>query len=245
MKRFFILLLLSTCLVSFTFAQQNQAEEDDALEQVGESDPQYVGQDTAQQALREVSVSRFEDAGFWYGGMPADEGIITLRRFEGEPAGKQPLAGEEEAGIEAQDRYVLGARVDFYKRGHNSFSIRAVRPLPVEGITKTISVWVAGRNYNHRLVLLIQDHFGNTAEIDMGTLNFSGWNQLTQAVPPNIVQRDYHYNNRMGIQIVGFRVECDPAETYGSYYIYFDDMRAVTDLFAEENRDSDDMLDTW
>jgi hypothetical protein len=34
-------------------------------------------------------------------------------------------------------------------------------------------------------------------------------------------------------------------ETYGSYYIYFDDLRAVTDLFAENNRDVDDMADAW
>ncbi|MDR2259242.1 MAG: flagellar filament protein FlaA, partial [Treponema sp.] len=29
------------------------------------------------------------------------------------------------------------------------------------------------------------------------------------------------------------------------YYIYFDDLRAVTDLFAEDNRDADDMSDAW
>jgi hypothetical protein len=34
-------------------------------------------------------------------------------------------------------------------------------------------------------------------------------------------------------------------EAFGSYYIYFDDLRAVTDLFAENNRDADDMTDGW
>jgi hypothetical protein len=72
------------------------------------------------------------------------------------------------------------------------------------------------------------------------------------AIPPQaedgingIVQRNYHYNNRLGIKITGFRIDVDPWEAYGSYYIYLDDLRAVTDLFAEDNRDPDDMPDTW
>ena len=49
----------------------------------------------------------------------------------------------------------------------------------------------------------------------------------------------------MGIMIEGFNIQCEIDETYGTYYIYFDDLRAVTDLFAEENRDIDDMNDSW
>ncbi|MCX7656982.1 MAG: flagellar filament outer layer protein FlaA, partial [Treponemataceae bacterium] len=130
--------------------------------------------------------------------------------------------------------------------------IRPLRPIPIEGITKTISVWVVGRNYNHVLKVVLQDFFGREYELYMGRLNFQGWKKLTVAIPPQspdgksgIVQRDYHYNSKMGLKIIGFKVECDPMEAYGSYYIYFDDLRAVTDLFAEENRDPDDMVDTW
>jgi hypothetical protein len=34
-------------------------------------------------------------------------------------------------------------------------------------------------------------------------------------------------------------------ESYGTYYVYFDGLRAVTDLFAETYRDLDDMTDGW
>ena len=81
--------------------------------------------------------------------------------------------------------------------------------------------------------------------LPMGTLNFSGWKQLTVAVPPSIVQQDYHYTDRMGLQIIGFLVEPDMMEAYGTYYIYLDDLRAYTDLFADEYRDEDDMVDSW
>lgn len=197
------------------------------------------------QKLKEVSVSKFEDAGFWYSAMSMDDGIATLRRFQGSPKDKEPIPGEEEAGIEEQDAYVLGLKIQYFSRGPKVFGIFPVRPLPVEGVTKTISVWVVGRNFNHVLKVILEDSFGNNAEITMGKLNFSGWRKLTVAVPPSLKQRDYHYSNRLGVKVKGFMVETDPAESYGTYYIYFDDMRAVTDLFAEEDRDEDDMVDSW
>lgn len=212
---------------------------------IGEPDAMSIGVDTAQQKLKEVSISKFEDAGFWKAAMPMDQGIITLRRHEGGPADKQPLEDEEDLGIEETDEYVIGIKTEFFRRGPSNFSIEPIRPLPVEGITKTLSVWVVGRNYNHYLKIIIEDFFGNRADLTMGKLNFSGWKKLTVAIPPSIVQRDPHYNNRMGIKVLGFAIECDIVETYGTYYIYFDDLRAVTDLFAESARDEDDMPDNW
>ncbi|MBI9099949.1 MAG: flagellar filament protein FlaA [Spirochaetaceae bacterium] len=237
MKKHVMLALLFLITATIVFSQ--------ATVPAGDPDPSLTGVTTAQQKLKEVSVNKFEDAGFWYGSMPADEGIITVRRFEGSPLDKQPIEDEEVYGIEEADKFVLGSKVSFYRRGVASFAIRPVRPVPIEGITKTVSVWVAGRNTNHVLELMVDDHFGNTAVINMGKLNFSGWKKVTVTIPPNIIQRDYHYNNKMGIMITGFNVKCDIDETYGNYYIYFDDLRAVTDLFAEENRDLDDMNDSW
>jgi len=239
MKRYIIFVLIVSLMAGGLFAQE-----------IGEPDAQQLGILEAQQKLKEVSVDKFEFEGFWRGSMSSDEGYITTRLFEGSPAGKQPIPEEE--GLNIPDRYVLGARVDFLRRGVNSFFIYAQRPIPIEGITKTVSVWVAGRNFNHRLNLLIEDAFGRYFELYMGRLNFQGWKRMTVAIPPQapdglrgIVQRNFHYNNMMGIKIVGFRIDCDLMEAYGSYYIYFDDLRAVTDLFAEDIRDADDMSDMW
>ena len=222
---------------------------------VGTPNAGSIGVDTAQQKLKEISVEKFEDAGFWVPSMSTDEGYISGRLFNGSPAGKaeNPIVGQPMAiDAKAADTQVLGVRVDFLRRGFNTFEIRAKKPIPVEGISKTLSVWVAGRNYNHALKIMISDTFGREYELPLGTLNFQGWKKLSVAVPPQgsdgltgIVQRNYHYNNLMGIKIVGFKVECDPMEAFGVYYLYLDDLRAITDLFAEENRDSDDMTDAW
>ena len=240
MKRFRNILLIFVILAIAAGSAFSQSTSG-----VGDPDPTQIGVDTAQQELREISISKFEDAGMWRSQMPRDAGITSIRKIKGSPLDKEPLEGEEEAGIQEADDYVLGAKVNFYKRSVTSFSVLPSNPMPVEGICKTVSVWVIGRNTDHVLKLLIKDQFGHRAEVTMGKLNFAGWKKMTVAIPTNIVQKDYHYVNKMGIEILGFRVDCDPEESYGSYYIYFDDLRATTDLFTENNRDVDDIADVW
>jgi hypothetical protein len=213
--------------------------------QVSEPAPETIGVNTAQQRLQEISVSKFEDPGFWRVYMPLDQGLITSRRFEGAPADKEPIPEEVELGIDEPDRYVLGVKAEFFRRMNTQISIQPLRPIAVPGITKTISVWVVGRNANHRLMVVISDQFGNTAYLPMGTLNFTGWRELVVAVPPNIVQRNARYANREGIRIMGFVIEPELSEAFGEYYVYFDGLRATTDLFAEESRDPDDLPDNW
>ena len=233
MKRVLLLTLLVFGTVMLLGAQQ--------------ADPEAarIGVDTAQQNLQEVSISKFEDSGFWRVYMPIDQGVIESRRFEGGPNDKEPLPEEEAIGIATPDEFVLGVKASFFRRGNAEIYVQPIRPLQVFGITKTISVWVVGRNFNHRLNVVVADFFGNVNLLDMGTLNFSGWKELTVAVPPSLIQRDFHYNDRMGLQILGFMIEPALMETYGTYYVYFDGLRVMTDLFAEESRDPDDMVDSW
>jgi len=204
-----------------------------------------LGRDQAQQELVEVSVSKFEDVAFWGSSMMLDDGIVAIRRFEGAPLDKQPIPGEESSDIQETDQYVLGSKVVFFRRGESSVSIYPVRPIPIEGITKTISVWVVGRNFNHVLKVIVADYFNQPREITMGKLNFMGWKQLTAAIPPRITQDEFHFTTDRGLKLLGFRIEFDLMESYGTYYTYFDGLRAVTDLFAETYRDTDDMTDGW
>ncbi len=232
-------------LIMLTIAMGLFAQTGNVNRAIGEPNPDEIGVDTAQQKLKEVSVTRFEDAGFWFTRISRDFGLATVRRFEGAPMDKEPIPGEQEAGITEEDIYVLGVKVQYYKRAMESIEIYPIRPIAIEGICKTISVWVVGRNNNNVLRLIVSDFSGKRIELTMGKLNFTGWKKMTVAIPPTVVQRNYHYNNRMGIKVEGFIIDCDPMEAIGTYYVYFDDMRAVTDLFAEENRDTDDMQDIW
>lgn len=235
----FLVIAFILLISSFAYAQD-----------IGSPDPNMIGIESAQQTIKEISVDKFEHDGFWRSSISSDDGYTTTRLFRGGPAGKEPIPEEE--GLNIPDDYVLGTRVDFLRRGYSSMMIFPARPIPIEGITKTITVWVAGRNFNHELFVIIQDFFGRYYEFSMGKLNFMGWQKMYAAIPPapddgvsGVVQRSYNYSNHFGIKIMGFRIDFDPMEARGSYYVYFDDLRANTDLFSEHHRDADDMVDGW
>ena len=244
-KKYFTVAALLSALSLFAFAQENTRD----ASTLDQADPSRIGVESAEQRLKEVSVDKFEQEGSWVCSMSSDEGVIQGRLFDGSPKEKKAIPEEENLNI--PDSKVYGTKVSFYRRGYNSFEVRAVKPNPVEGITKTISVWVVGRSYPHVLKLLLEDYMGKQFELYVGKLNHAGWKLMTVAVPPQnatgtgIVQKDYHYGTSMGLKVVGFRIECNPWEAYGNYYIYFDDLRAVTDLYEVDMRDDDDMKDSW
>lgn len=240
MKKFVFTIVFVVAAFSIAFAQNSR---------IAEPDPETIGADSAAMALREINIDKFEREGSWNVSISADYGVITARLFDGNPAMKETL--EEDEGHEDDDTTVLGVKVQFFRRGVNEFYITSARPQPVEGIVKTISVWVCGRNQNHDLTVLVQDMFGRNYELYMGNLGFSGWKKMTAVVPPSpdgehgIVQQSAYYNNRPGLRIVGFRVDCNPMLARGSYYLYFDALRIVTDLYDLEYHDEDDMSDNW
>ena len=234
------ILTVAVVAAGVVFAQNSSMSDPDASR---------VGNDSAKQELKEVSVDLFEREGFWNVHISPDYGVIAGRLFEGSPAAKESISDEK--AKEATDTHVFGTRVDFFRRGVNSFFVTAERPIPIEGVTKTVSVWVCGRNMGHNIWLLVQDYNGHNFEIWLGSLEFSGWKKLTTAIPPTfdgvhgIIQQSAYHGDKPGLRIVGFRVDCNPMEAQGSYYIYFDDMRAVTDLYDMMNKDDDDMMDNW
>ena len=240
MKKVVVSILALSVLAFGAFAQESVADNQNA---------ETVGNESGLQSLREVSLDKFEREGSWNVRMSTDYGVISGRLFEGSPAMKEPL--EEDEGNEDADTQVLGVKVEFYKRGVNSFYITSQRPIPVEGTTKTISLWVCGRNMDHDMYVLIEDYFGRSYELYLGSLGFTGWKKLTAVVPPSpdgetgIVQHSAYYGERPGVRVTGFRVDCNPLLARGSYYIYIDDLRCVTDLYDLENRDEDDMADNW
>ena len=246
MKKIYLAFLAAAVVATgAAFAQSNS----NGSTSIADPDASIIGNDATREALREVSVDRFEREGFWNVHCSPDYGVIAGRLFDGSPDAKEPL--NDINNKEFSDTKVFGAKIEFFRRGVNSFYITAARPLPIEGVTKTVSVWVCGRNMGHDLWLLVQDYNGNSFEIWMGSLEFSGWKKLTTAIPPStdgehgIVQSSVYYGNKPGLRIVGFRVDCNPMEAQGSYYIYLDDLRSVTYLYDQENKDLDDMDDSW
>jgi len=191
--------------------------------------------------LADIIISKFEDAESWTGQMPLDQGNIFLMKRYGKPNALPQV--DPTTGIE--NKYVLGIKVMFNKRGFNRFIVRPPRPIKVPGITKSLSIWVAGRNFSHTLIFVVRDYYNQDKLLKVGTLNFLGWKKLTFVIPPMLVQDEYHYTELEGITFMGLAIETSPEESYGTFYVYFDELTAKTNIFNMSTQDKDDMIDNW
>ena len=209
------------------------------------ADAPSCANETTRSQLQEISVTRFEDPRYWSVYAPI-ENANTVHTRLADVANDEidQLQSAEEGGFLAYqptDEYVLGIRADFMRRGFLDIEIDLSRPIAIPGITCQISVWVAGRNWRHDLFLVIKDVHGERKELRVGTMRFRGWRKMAVDIPPyeenrdqglvrGVRQHDPHFPYQTGIEIVGFIIRPYFVETIGSYYVYFDDMRALTDL---------------
>lgn len=200
-----------------------------------------VGIQTAGQLLADISVTHFEDADTWSSSMSIDQGIIMSMKRKGRPI----EVPEIDPNDGTENEYVLGVKVAFTQRGYSRFTLIPPKPIKIPGITKAISMWVCGRSFRHRLYIHILDYKGNPMILEMGPIDFVGWKKMAIAIPATIAQHNYHSTEWRGISYNGMIIETDPAESYGVYYAYFDEIRAIIDIYSEENRDEDDMQDGW
>ncbi len=234
-------ILISSLLIScIAFASFGQVDIDPALVDQGNFAPN----------LQEISIDKFEDAGFWRTLISIDDGVIQHRSLRGTPDAKDPLILETALAPQSSaDDYVLGVRTDFFRRTYSTLSLVPARPIPIPGIASSLSIWVAGRNIPYELKILLRDSIGQISVLSFGKLQFLGWKKLETIIPPDI--QDVRYtglgrglDSNTGLEVIGLQIESSLMETYGRYYVYFDDLRAVTDLTVL-SRDPDDMIDNW
>lgn len=211
------------------------AQQDENLENL------QVGVETGTMLLADIPITHFEEADSWSVNMPIDQGVALSAARKGRPL-EVPQIDPNDG---TRNDYVLGTKIMFNQRGFAYFTANPPKPIKIPGITKAVSVWVCGRSYRHRLFLHVFDYKGSVMILDMGLLDFVGWKKISIAIPTHIEQDNYHNTEWRGLSLAGLSVQCDPEEAYGVYYVYFDEIRAVTDIYNEEYRDEDDMSDGW
>lgn len=142
--------------------------------------------------------------------------------------------------------FVLGAHVQFRKRGHLDIKFLLNNPIYIHGLVKNLEVWVSGRQKPFKLYAIMQDINKNQKLIPMGNISHLGWKRLYANIPD-----DFHQNNNFlpldnrGVAFIGFLVRCHPLYTKGNFYIYFDNLSAEISRFWEDYRDLGDPTDSW
>ena len=237
MKKYIIVVFLLT--FGILYSQQvggSDYQRVNVLEIINTNAKQSEDKKVATELVQTVLVEDFETAGEWSAFMPRDFGITYAMRREGGPRDL----------ISDRNKYVLGVKVEFMKRDWGWATINPAKPIKIKGITKTVSLWVVGRNYKHSLSLVLKDYLDRLRLIKSERLIWIGWKQLNINIPDIIDQENYKISEDRGITFIGFRLDFEPDDILGRpFYTYLDYMTADVDLFSETKQNPDDMVDFW
>lgn len=136
----------------------------------------------------------------------------------------------------------LGMEVKFDRKGDNWVDIVPTKKgsdgkvvpfeIPFKGHISRLDMWVWGANYAYEMDLLVRDCNGRVHELSMGLVNFEGWQNMSVNIPSNIQQATSYLNGVQQMSLVCLRIRTRPTERVDSFYIFFDQFKALTDTFS-------------
>jgi hypothetical protein len=114
--------------------------------------------------------------------------------------------------------------------------------IPIPGRISVLDMWVWGSNHNFYMEAYFRDHSGVVHSLHMGSLAFQGWRNMRVRIPNNIPQARRHLPRFAGLHFVKFRIWTTPLERVDNFFVYFNQMKILTDTF-ESLFDGDDLAD--
>ncbi|MDR2446446.1 MAG: flagellar filament outer layer protein FlaA [Treponema sp.] len=103
--------------------------------------------------------------------------------------------------------------------------------IPIRGKSSSISLWVWGANLDYSVDVYVKDYQGIVYRLKLGDLNYTGWRKLTAKVPANIPQSHKSAPYLRPIRLIKFRIWTKPYEQVNDFYVYFDQLTALTDVY--------------
>jgi len=150
---------------------------------------------------------------------------------------------EDENGIQHKNESVLGVKTNFMDRGFDRVEIYPPNEYIIRGKAREIKLWVLGRKFRHTLFVKLRDYRGRTHKLKIGRLDFWGWKEMSVIVPGWLPQSAKYAMLDINLHFVSFVVESDKFEIPGSFYVYLDQFRVITDL--SEFTGDETIKDTW
>jgi len=173
----------------------------------------------------------------------------------------QALYGKNREG---KPYYAMGIRGSFERRGYNYIEVIPAKeatetddettiiktdengkkwvsnPIVMRGRAKSFDIWVWGASYNYYLEVHLEDYLGITYALPLGDLLYTGWKNLSTNIPPSIPQYGPHIPHIKPLKIVKLVIWTKPSEAVNDFYVYFDQIKLLTDLF-ESRYDGDEL----
>lgn len=134
---------------------------------------------------------------------------------------------------EGENKYVMGLRAAFNRKGYNRIWIYPEEEIVMPGRIKKIDVWVWGANYNYYLEVHLRDYTGVVHKLPLGSLKFIGWRNLSVEIPSYIPQYIRYLPMEKPLTFVRFSIWTAPTERVDDFYVYFDHLKVLTDVYRE------------
>lgn len=204
-----------------------------------------------QTGLIEDWMNDFEASEDWRAISTCPLGDTKIRKIPGKPRpvddnGKDidyPNEITDENGVQHKNEFVLGVKTYFIERGFDRVEVFPPNEYIIRGKAKEVKVWALGRKFRHTLFVKLRDYRGNLYKIKIGRLDFWGWKELSVIVPGWLPQSAGYAMLDKNLHFVSFFVESDNFEMPGTFYVYLDNFRIITDL--SEFTGDQYIKDTW
>jgi hypothetical protein len=157
--------------------------------------------------------------------------------------------------LENRDIRSLGLWGRFDRRGYNWIDLYPIVPgsggdgelpvpfeIPIPGRVNSLDMWIWGSNHNFYIEAYFRDYRGVVHSVFLGDLRYQGWRNLRVRIPNNIPQTRRTLPRYVGLHFVKFRIWTTPLERVDDFYIYFNQLKILTDVF-ESLFDGDDLAD--
>ena len=152
----------------------------------------------------------------------------------------KPVALEGAGFPEEENKYIFGLRSVFSRKGYNKVWLYPDDEIVIPGRVQKLDVWVWGGNYYYNLEAHVRDHRGIVHRLQLGSLHFMGWRNLSAPIPSSIPQNIRYLPMEKPLTFVRFEIWTDPTEKVDDFIVYFDHLKVLTDVYME--RFDGDML---
>jgi hypothetical protein len=132
--------------------------------------------------------------------------------------------------------------IDLYPVAADGGDDAAPAEIPIPGRVQELDLWVWGSNLNYNLEVYVRDHRGIVHTLNFGSLAYEGWKDLRIPVPATIPQVKRVLPRLTSLSLVKFRIWTPPTEQVNDFYIYFNYLKVLTDVF-EHRYDGEELAD--
>ncbi len=106
------------------------------------------------------------------------------------------------------------------------------QPIRLPGIAKALDIWVWGSNYDYTMEMHIRDSRGVPYVLNLGSIKFKGWRNLTVTIPSSIPQTQNYLPSYLGLTLTKLVIRTNPGEKVDNFFVYLDNIKLLTDMHS-------------